>query len=218
MVGNPAGLNAADQRMLLQQDPDIEQVVAHCKFVVTYFMEQDANRTGWRKSDIEGPVVIVRRRTAPRYVLIVKNSANGKELRDAVHPDWELDCQEHYVFFKVEDAGQRIRGLWFDNDNDRIKLEQVLERIFEELRNPPPVDTLPSQRQDLSKAAPGLGAPPARDHSKPQNGHQLGIIESQTAPSQLVITKDSLRASILSLADDDQFLDMIMQRLQNHST
>eukprot|EP00429_Kryptoperidinium_foliaceum_P091832 CAMPEP_0176203662 /NCGR_PEP_ID=MMETSP0121_2-20121125/10693_1 /TAXON_ID=160619 /ORGANISM="Kryptoperidinium foliaceum, Strain CCMP 1326" /LENGTH=130 /DNA_ID=CAMNT_0017542569 /DNA_START=176 /DNA_END=565 /DNA_ORIENTATION=+ len=123
---------------LQQQDPLIEQVVIHSKFVVAYHLQQDGPTPGWRKANIEGPVYVVRRTGTPRYHLIVKNHDLTADLVDALHPDWELDCQSKYIFYKVEDPTKRIRGLWFHDDNERIRVEQQLEALLGELRNPPP--------------------------------------------------------------------------------
>merc|ERR1712060_520981 len=59
------------------------------------------------------------------------------DLLDDLHPDWELDCQKNYVFYKVEDPTKRIRGLWFHDDMERQKLESALEKTLEEIRSQP---------------------------------------------------------------------------------
>merc|ERR1719263_1539154 len=113
------------QRMLetLQQtDPNIDHVVVHSKFVVVYMLHQDEPSPGWRKANIEGPVYLVRRRSAPRWQLLVKNQFSTNDLLDNLHPDWELDCQKNCVFYKVEDPAKRIRGLWFHDDQERTKI------------------------------------------------------------------------------------------------
>merc|ERR1719230_747669 len=126
-----------------QHDPEIDQVVVHSKFVVAYWLQQDQPNPGWRKANIEGPVYLVRRRTAPRFQLLVKNQFSTNDLLDDCHADWELDCQKNYVFYKVEDASKRIRGLWFHDDSEREKLEAALEKTLEEIRTKPNVEPQP---------------------------------------------------------------------------
>merc|ERR1719386_296657 len=120
---------------LQKQDFDIEHIVAYSKFVVVYLLQQDGPNPGWQKANIEGPVYLVRRQTAPRYQLLVKNQFSTNDLIDSLHPDWELDCQKNYVFYKVEDPSKRIRGLWFHDDAERQKIEQILQKTLEEIRS-----------------------------------------------------------------------------------
>merc|ERR1719162_2794882 len=103
---------------LQQQDGDIDHIVVYSKFVVAYLLQQDGPNPGWRKANIEGPVYLVRRRQLPRYQLLVKNQFSTNDLLDPVHPDWELDCQKNYVFYKVQDGSKSIRGLWFHEDSE----------------------------------------------------------------------------------------------------
>lgn len=144
MAGSGGVENARYKVMLqsLQQhDPEIDHVVAYSKFVVVYLLHQDGPNPGWRKANIEGPVYLVRRRAvvgAGRFQLLVKSQFSTNDLLDDVHPDWELDCQKNYVFYKIEDTSQRIRGLWFHDDSERTKIEASLEKVLEEIRRGPP--------------------------------------------------------------------------------
>merc|ERR1719271_1331129 len=133
----------ADQRnrSLLESlqagDDSIESIVIHSKFAVAYLLQQDGPSPGWRKANIEGPVYVVRRRALPRYQLLVKNQFSSTDMLDNLHPDWELDCQKNYVFYKIEDATKRIRGLWFHDDKDRQDLEAQLGKFLEDIRRNP---------------------------------------------------------------------------------
>eukprot|EP00449_Zooxanthella_nutricula_P005986 CAMPEP_0198500350 /NCGR_PEP_ID=MMETSP1462-20131121/8120_1 /TAXON_ID=1333877 /ORGANISM="Brandtodinium nutriculum, Strain RCC3387" /LENGTH=140 /DNA_ID=CAMNT_0044229359 /DNA_START=18 /DNA_END=436 /DNA_ORIENTATION=- len=133
-----SGIEAARFKGMLeslqQQDPDIDSIVICSKFVVAYLLQQTPPNPGWRKANIEGPVYLVRRSTAPRYQMLVKNQFSTHDLLDNLHHAWELDCQQNYVFYKVEDPQKRIRGLWFHDDQERKKMEEALEATLEELR------------------------------------------------------------------------------------
>lgn len=162
MAGN-GDVESARYKVMLQslqqQDPEIDHVVAYSKFVVVYLLHQDGPNPGWRKAHIEGPVYLVRRRLGAgrgRYQLLVKNQFSTKDLLDDVHPGWELDCQQNYVFCKIDDASQRIRGLWFHDDSERGKIEASLETVLEEIRRAPP-DGLGLAGASSAGAAPGLG-------------------------------------------------------------
>merc|ERR1719221_728930 len=62
---------------------------------------------------------------------------NANDLLDDVHPDWELDCQTNYVFYKVEDPTKKIRGLWLHDDMERQRIEAAIERTLQEIRSKP---------------------------------------------------------------------------------
>ncbi|CAE7796785.1 unnamed protein product [Symbiodinium sp. CCMP2456] len=196
-----------DQRLrgmlepLQQQDPDISQIVTYSKFVVAYFLQQDGTSPGWRKANIEGPVYLVRRKSAPLYQVIVKNQFSTSDLIDNLHPEWELDCQKNYIFYKIEDPSKQIRGLWFHNDAERIKIENMLEQTMEELRNKG-MDVQPTKQ---------VAAQPPRVGESAANG------DSQSADG-VVVTKETVRSVLRAMADDDAFLETIMQKLKLKSS
>ena len=176
---------------------------------------KDGANSGWRKANVNGPVYIIRRRVAPRYQLLVKNKDTAglqhgaSDFSDFLHPDWGLDCQKNYVFYKVEDPAKRIRGLWFQDDREREKVEEQLNGILEELRSQPlaPVASAP---------APGMAFAPA---AAMDNHYAMAQHRSapQGAPAQdsVVLNISSLRAAWHAMADDEDFMHSIMQKLRN---
>lgn len=160
-MANHAATEQKQQKAVLQNlqqtDPDINNVIVYSKFVVTYFLHQDGANQGWRKSNIEGPVYLVGRRTAPRYQLLVKNQFSTNDLLDSLHPEWEMDCQKNYVFYKVEDPSKCIRGLWFHDDQERQKIEAAVEQTLAEMRSRPQDQ---HAMEAPHEAAPPPGAPP----------------------------------------------------------
>jgi hypothetical protein len=201
--------------LLQGQDEEIDHIVAYSKFVVAYLLQQDGPNPGWRKANIEGPVYLVRRRSAPRYQLLVKNQFSTNDLLDTLHPEWELDCQKNYVFYKVEDASKRIRGLWFHDDAERLKLEQALEKTLEEVRNKPAVEPQPEpSRAEMPSRAERLAMPP------PGIANDLGQSDSigmgTDASGSVMVTKEALRSALHGLADDSNFLNMVMKKLEEN--
>mmetsp|Transcript_8845 Transcript_8845/g.11020 ORF Transcript_8845/g.11020 Transcript_8845/m.11020 type:complete len:206 (-) Transcript_8845:52-669(-) len=197
--------NVEQQRMrgmlepLQEKDSDISQIVTYSKFVVAYFLQQDGASPGWRKANIEGPVYLVKRQKPPLYQIIVKNQFSNSDLIDNLHPDWELDCQKNYIFYKIEDAKQQIRGLWFHNDAERVKIETMLEQTMEELRN---------------KGEKAAMAPMPRADGPSANGDSQ--LAGRTDDSDTVmVSRDSVRSVLQELANDDEFVTMIWQRLKS---
>mmetsp|Transcript_26006 Transcript_26006/g.53964 ORF Transcript_26006/g.53964 Transcript_26006/m.53964 type:complete len:237 (-) Transcript_26006:335-1045(-) len=213
------------------QDPEINQILVYSKFVVAYFLQQDEPNPGWRKANIEGPVYIVRRRTAPRYQLLVKNQLHMNDLLDSLHPDWELDCQKNYVFYKVQDTCKRIRGLWFHDDAERQKIESTLEKALEEIRNAPtepqtePMPAPPEPKPPINQPEPAPPAPTISAADNVQSGGQVDLLYTQfglTSPGEgapqetVTISMASVRSALHALADDDTFLKMVMQKLKSN--
>lgn len=232
-MANPAAMEAARLKGMLENlqvsDPEITHIVIYSKFVVAYLLQQEGPLPGWRKAQIEGPVYVVRRRVAPRYQLVVKNQHNTTDLLDGLHPDWELDCQKNYVFYKIEDPAERIRGLWFHDDSERQKIEEALERVLEELRSQPlepQTEAAPrkaSAAQDAVSQQVTQQVLAAERSTVPQNSHmdtlyaQFGLqMPQDQAASQegVLVTPASLRRALHALADEDAFIYAVMQKLK----
>eukprot|EP00928_Gymnodinium_smaydae_P069039 TRINITY_DN523_c0_g1_i1.p1 TRINITY_DN523_c0_g1~~TRINITY_DN523_c0_g1_i1.p1 ORF type:complete len:258 (+),score=54.18 TRINITY_DN523_c0_g1_i1:92-775(+) len=212
---------------LQQADADVDGLVIHSKFVVAYFLQQGQN-PGWKKANIEGPVYLVRRRSFPKYQLIVKNQFSTHDLVDNVHPDWELDCQPNYIFYKVEDSTKRIRGLWFHEDAERIRVSSTLEKTMEAARSEPMAPALappsaPAMPPPSQQAPPAPQAPDAMTMA-PELGMMVPaaavnhIAKQQAqAPGQgtIQITKRILRSAIHAMAEDEAFIDTIMRKMSH---
>mmetsp|Transcript_44358 Transcript_44358/g.71845 ORF Transcript_44358/g.71845 Transcript_44358/m.71845 type:complete len:226 (+) Transcript_44358:134-811(+) len=220
-MANPANIEQARMRgmftSLQQQDPEITNIIAYSKFAVAYLLKQDGQSPGWRKANIEGPVYLVRRRSAPRFNLLVKNQFNTIDLIDSLHPDWELDCQKNYVFYKVEDPHQQIRGLWFHEDSERLKIQASLEATMTEIRNGKPPNENQGRKMPLNDGPPPL--PSMADTSQIDTLYaQFGLQrpgDQETSQDSVTVTKASLSTALHALADDDNFLRMVMQKLKD---
>jgi hypothetical protein len=193
------GLQRGLLETLQQHDYDIEAVIVHSKFVVAYVLQQDGPNPGWRKANIEGPVYLVRRRTSPKYQLFVKNEFSTNDRLDDLHPDWELDCQKNYVFYRIEDTSKPIRGLWFHDDAERQKLEAALEKTLDELR------------KEKFEAA-------NEERFRPEKGPSPGPVPGPSPQAQnqdrATVSREGLRSAFHALAEDPGFLDTVMQKLR----
>mmetsp|Transcript_44942 Transcript_44942/g.90672 ORF Transcript_44942/g.90672 Transcript_44942/m.90672 type:complete len:219 (+) Transcript_44942:90-746(+) len=199
------------------QDPEITQIIVYSKFVVAYLLQQDGVNPGWRKANIEGPVYIVRRRSLPHFQLLVKNQLHMDDLLDSLHPDWELDCQKNYVFYKIQDTTKRIRGLWFHDDAERQKIEAMLEKTLQEIRKPQPQAAPQVPEPKPAAAAPPQAAPPApmpAAEAAPVEELYAQLTRSEPA-DEVTVTMSSLRSALHALADDDNFLKVVMQKLKS---
>lgn len=197
---------------LQQVDPLIDQVVVYSKFVVAYLLQQDGTNPGWRKANIEGPVYVVRRRGTPRFQLLVKNQFSTNDLLDDLHPDWELDCQKNYVFYKVEDPSKRIRGLWFHDDNERQRIEGIIEKTLKEVRSQPAEPQTEPQPQVMP-----AGKSEPETQAADTYSYQQSVVAAVPSQDSVTINTASVKSALRALADDDAFVGMVMQKLKDNA-
>jgi len=210
---------ASDMLETLQRkDPDITIIVTFSKFVVVYVLQKDGSNPSWRRTNVQGSVLLVQRNSTPRYQLILKNQSDTQDLVDNLHPDWELDCQENYIFYKVEDPHQLIRGLWFHDDVERQKLEASLEKALGEIRPSAELQTAPQPQ----KAEPNLQSLQETDKFSAAAAQvDATVVQNRRLASNEAVSQDtvtvsvtSVRAAAHALADDEDFLKMIIQKIQ----
>jgi hypothetical protein len=126
---------------LRPNDKEIDSIVAYSKATVVFFLQKDVPDPGWTREGIEGPVYLYRRRTLPRFALLIKNRL-GEDLLDYCHRFWQVETLEtakNYVFYQTEKKEDRIRGLWFKDDNERMKILTALQNTLAELQGAPSV-------------------------------------------------------------------------------
>lgn len=227
---------------LQARDREIEKLVVYSKFVVAYFLQQDGPSPGWRKANIEGPVFVVRRRSQPKFQLIVSNQNNSSnDLLDTLDADWELDCQKNYIFYRVENTvalpgpepGEQklIRGLWFHEDSERTRVEGELEKCLEELKKDrdlgPPQGMEPTTGDHQSTTG-GNAWLAANGVPKSSDGAQETSLGANTQRSALsngaqdnetvAVSRQGLRRMLHELAESDEFVEMLFQKLKMRGT
>jgi len=183
---------------LQESDSLIEEVVIYSKYAVAYLLQQEQPNPGWRKANIEGPIFLLRRKTSPKYQVLLKNQNGPNDLLDDLHPDWEVDCQPQYIFYKVLDPAQKIRGLWFHNDAERVKIEKALDKAMTHLKSDasgPAATTQGNVDDSIRQEIADLTA---------------GIIDSGDT---IWVTKESLKQSLLELGKNEAFLDLVLANI-----
>merc|ERR1719374_51910 len=104
-----------------------------------------------------------------------------------------LTVKRTTFFYRVEDPNKPIRGLWFHDDAERQKLEAALEKTLDELRKEK-FEPVTDERFRQEKA-PAVQA------------------QSQTQ-DRAIVSRDGLRSVFHALAEDQSFLDTVMQKLR----
>jgi len=198
---------------LQAKDPQVVEIIGLSKFVVAYFLQQDGDQPGWTKANIEGPVYVVRRRQAPWFQLVVKNQFSSTDMTDFLAGGWELDCQKNYIFYKVEDDTQQVRGLWFQDDTERLTFEKILEKVLTDIRQGPPVEPQPEPVRTEQHVR-EVGHQFQRQQQAPQQ--PAAQVSRNPAKGQVMVTTEGLSAALHALAEDEKFLNMIMQKLSEN--
>jgi mRNA-decapping enzyme 1B len=219
---------------LLQRtvDGNIVDIVHNATHVVLYEYDTIA---AWQKSGIEGSLFLAHSATSYQLIILNRNSADNFQM--AIAAGVQLQHDDPFLIFKQKIGGEtRIRGIWFHNADERISMAGVLQQTLqglEEGRLPvapaptlAPVAAVPvavpvvaaSPAVDSSAAlaallgvasisgqagAPPPDTPPAAAQQQPQTPADMA------ASPGLALDKKSLQLALLSLIQDDRFLDLV---------
>ncbi|KAL7457981.1 hypothetical protein ACHAWC_011251 [Mediolabrus comicus] len=129
-------------RVLQRLDSQIVDLAISSTHVVLYQFSPQSST--WNKTDIEGPLFIVKRSCSPRFKLIVMNRNSQENLEVGVNGTMEMQLREPYLIFRDNNnssnnnnnsttSDETIRGLWFHNDNERKSVHTYLENVVKSL-------------------------------------------------------------------------------------
>lgn len=137
-------------RVLQRLDSQIVDLAISSTHVVLY--QFSPSTSTWNKTDIEGPLFIVKRSCNPRFKLIVMNRNSQENLEVGVNGGMEMQLREPYLIFRDNSSSnnttttisttagggggskdETIRGLWFHNDDERKSVHTYLENVVNSL-------------------------------------------------------------------------------------
>lgn len=227
------------------RDPHVVQIIARAKYAGLYHMHEDPSTgvTNWAKGQVEGELVVLERKAAPRYQVLIKNQLGHDDLIEAPTLEWELDVHPNYLLYKVADG--TIKGWWFHDDDERKYIQSVVERCIQDLQRrghpaPPPPPAQPAgdageeimnmlMRQQEPRQ-PERDRPreplPAYDPAVAAKGKGKGVHAQPQPPAPpqpppppsyeptVTVTREQLKATLVEMVSSDQFLDRMMARLQ----
>jgi mRNA-decapping enzyme 1B len=127
-----------------------------------------------------------------------------------------MQVREPYLIFRLDKNDQKIRGIWFHNGKEREEVKAVLDRVVRSLSD---TQTVKEKNDDFSKQA-------AKTTSKADAAASLlstltlgdksndATIQASSSNSEIdhknmVLDKKSLQLSLMSLIQDDRFLDLL---------
>ncbi|CAJ1956385.1 unnamed protein product [Cylindrotheca closterium] len=225
---NEQARKEANLRLLQRTtDPTISNILDSATHVVLYKFAPASQ--SWEKSNVEGGLFLAVKQSGYMMVILNRNSPDNYSIQ--LSANFQLQHQDPYLIFRQVEQGETvIRGIWFPNANERLTVNESLSQVLERLRSQPPAPTrtpvnTPAHKIHPSAAA-GLdqgaaltalltplsldtagGATPVRSNQQ----HYAAITtptQQQPQPSQ-VLDKKSLQLALLSLVQDDRFLDLL---------
>jgi len=218
----------ANLRVLQRIDPNIVDLAITATHVVLYEFN-DTERT-WEKKHVEGSLFVTKRSDSPRFKLIVLNRSSMNNLEVAITESFQMQVKEPYMIFRdssTSKAGtdETIRGIWFYDGKERDQIASYLEQVMKSLvkieeikQDHSPKQALASKDEDIACQDAGaallstltFGSNYDESASRPEQilGKQTAAPPSSTQKS-LVLDKKSLQLSLLSLLQDERFLDLI---------
>lgn len=221
---NEQARKEANLRLLQRSmDRSISNILGSATHVVLYEFNQGSQ--SWEKSDVEGSMFLAVRPSGYLLVILNRNSRDNYPME--LSADFQLQHSDPYLIFRQQQNGETvIRGIWFPNPAERIAMNDMLQQTLEDLKNPKPATTVavPKPTSYAAAASMDQGAMLSALLSPVSlggNGNADTVSSTtrtttsvrQESPSQQanqpMLDKKSLQLALLSLIQDDRFLDLI---------
>mmetsp|Transcript_13176 Transcript_13176/g.20090 ORF Transcript_13176/g.20090 Transcript_13176/m.20090 type:complete len:247 (+) Transcript_13176:129-869(+) len=208
----------ANLRVLQRLDDKIEDIVESASHVGLYEFSQIEQK--WDKKPTEGSLFLVKRscEASSRFQLIILNRSSAENWTLDVTSRMQLQNTDPYLILRHKEEGQSaILGIWFHNGDERDNMAALLTKAIQSLESVPPrvestIDPGVAATTLLSPLTLGDHTIPVKHAPTPQNATSRAVSQTNDdSPNQnhLVLDKKSLQLSLLSLIQDERFLDLI---------
>ena len=220
---------------LLQRtvDPTVVDIVQTATHVVLYEYLEGA----WTKSGVEGSLFLANSTTT--YQLIILNRNSTQNFQMLLNGTVQMQHDDPFLILKEKtEAASRIRGIWFHNADERVSMADVLQQTLNGLVQgtlsvaapvhvAPPASyaaaAAPLAVVDSSAALAALlgvtsisgTAAVAVAQAAPVAAVAVAAPQPQQVenappvPAGIALDKKSLQLALLSLIQDDRFLDLV---------
>jgi mRNA-decapping enzyme 1B len=224
----------ANLRTLQRGDSTVSDIVGSATHVGLYEFDQTSQQ--WNKKQVEGSLFLVKRMKLPRFKLVILNRNSTENFEVSVMPEFQLQNDDPFLIFRQKVSIETIiHGIWFHSSPERNAMAILLERAVQSLTTltAQPLAVNSTVVPDVSVAQ------LAMDHNTATSvllspltlgNHTIQVSKGHTyiparapgpvmtpqeqvtpngQPPQLVLDKKSLQLSLLSLIQDERFLDLI---------
>lgn len=223
----------ANLRVLQRIDSSIIDVISSATHVVLYEFNEPGQ--AWEKRNVEGSLFVAKRSDAPRFKLIVMNRNAKENLEIPLAAKFQMQVREPYLIFRLDNGQQEsagktpIRGIWFHDGKEREVICNVLEKVMKVLAHAtelekkcdPHLNGNVAVGDEVNAAslisALKIGeASELENNPTPKPSHTEGdsrTIGKKTSSLEkhdnLILDKKSLQLSLMSLLQEEKFLDLI---------
>lgn len=241
----PSSSDDVNLKVLRNDDPNIERIVASSKHAVLYGFDPASRQ--WARKNVEGSLFVVKRATAPYDAFVVLNRCGAENLTVEIGGEaFELERSPPYLMYRV---GREVNGIWFHDQDECEHMCGVFERVLSGAADAPGLTNgvaADALKQLFAKASIDGAAPPAPSSSSsprvrvlqaPRNvvGTSAGsgrlnasaaksnasAAKSSSAPSETnersVVTASAVKAALLELIDDDAFINRLTETIERHN-
>lgn len=118
--------------VLRRIDPDVEEVLATAGHVCLYHMSVDTQQ--WARKNVEGSLFVLKRRSQPRFQMMVLNKLCTENYTEAVHGGLEFEVNGPYLMYTH--GNSEIHGIWFYEREDLERVSGLLTRLLHTLPKP----------------------------------------------------------------------------------
>ena len=233
----------ANLRVLRSTDDAIESIVAQSKHCVLYGF--DATARQWTRRSVEGALFVVRRSSAPRDAFVVLNRAGRENFtREIGGENFELERSAPYLMYRV---GREVNGIWFHDLDECEAMCAAFERVMANAKASAGGATEASGASDSLRALFASASLNESSNAKASaSPGSNGVIRVLQPPRKVVgtvaeaprtrstsikstvalppppssapgVTPAAVRAALLELIEDDDFIDRLSRAIAKHS-
>lgn len=110
-------------------DTNVEKILSSVPCVALYEMTDKQHRQ-WSRTEVEGALFVVKRKTQPRFHFIILNRcSNAQNLVHDLLSGFEYEIQVQYLVYGNGAHTQKVNAIWFENPNDYEEIVKVFNRI-----------------------------------------------------------------------------------------
>ena len=228
---------------LQADDKDIEDILLTASHVALYELKTESTGPAWRKTDVEGCLYVLKRRSRPKTMILIKNQSDSDEgdFSQSLEGKVEFEVKESTIFYKVGDR-PTVRGLWFASKDSLNQFAALVEKnahtedagkalmdMLARPSQPKPVvrddDAISLLKEKLKIGAPPAPpAPPAVHASQPAPAVQPPLPPApglpaphKNLPDTVTIRKSDLRVILADLLSSDEIVNRIFASLAARS-
>lgn len=202
-------------------DKGIVEIVFEIQHSVYY--EFSESKGTWNKGDIEGPLILVKRNQEPHYCLIILNKQHHSNFCQQVTSETLFEKKIPQLLC-IRDKNKNVHGIWSANAD-------LIEHLFKKLQDIQHIDSQSKMLKNLLDIGGDSSLTPKSpeailnsrsiDFSPQFNPEEIlkpeffqrGVIFEEKKENNS--EREKLKEVIISLANSDEFLDIIIQALKS---